>query len=632
MIIKTTCPNFQGKYFEILDYKNELTVFIWENDDFIYFPLSSLTSTSTTASTSTSAATPADKNSNSNYKIIRAPNEIKKIESFNGRIFIICRPRGIYKFVNNNSNIFASLSTTALDITTEFYKILIIKNNYLYLQDKQQKYSTELFYLNNNKNNIDSFDTTIDISNSTIDTSKLSTINTSKPSIFDTSKSKIDLSQSQKKNFSKIQNSNLPKIDISKSQNIDLSKSQGNDPSSSQLIDQSTQQIINISNLSTIDINCIKIDSNEITNNLKNIFDDNEICLITFNNLLFKLINNKTQLIFTSNYSLTDFILIKNNNNKINNLLLKTTNKKLLILITGNYIFKKIFFNYDVNNCAGFIDGNEDFINLVIGSDKIYFVTLKISTGVINYVSCINDQLNDVKIYDNKIYGLKSAGELAVIETEFKFKFEKMAGNSEDEFFELRASMCSGTTVIVDNICDLSKQLKEHNDKLLIEQDKLKRINIYAHKSKLVGVKKIWVERTSCCIFLKACFECALPRDCWIHVAVDCKGQEFFSMQIIEDGEVGAEIPLPVDYFDATADITVDLVTLVEENDPWFIVKNCVKKTSAKEKENIKGLMEKKKNFLNTKLGTLRSFRDEDKNFNKICGVKKSLRREIKDF
>ncbi|XP_053593946.1 uncharacterized protein LOC128667555 [Microplitis demolitor] len=625
MIIKTTCPNFQGKYFEILDYKNELTVFIWENDDFIYFPLSSLTSTSTsTASTSTSAAT-ANKNSNLNYQIIRAPNEIKKIKSFKGRIFVICKPRGIYKFVNNNINIFASLSSTALDVTTEFYKILIIKNNYLYLQDKQQKYSTELFYLNNNKNNIDSFDTTIDISDSNIDTSELSTINTSK---------------SQNKNFSNIQNSNLPKTDISKSQNIDkstgqkieLSKSQINDLSSSQLIDRSTQQTIDISNLSIIDINCIKIDSNEITNNLKNIFDDNEICLITFNNLLFKLINNKTQLIFTSNYSLTDFILIKNDNNKINNLLLKTTNKKLLILITGNYIFKNIFFNYDVNNCAGFIEGNEDFINLVIGSDKIYFVTLKISTGVINYVSYINENLNDVKIYDNKIIGLKSAGELAVIETEFKFKFEKMAGNSEDEFFELRASMCSGTTVIVDNICDLSKQLKDHNDKLLIEQDKLKRINIYAHKSKLVGVKKIWVERTSCCIFLKAFFECALPKDCWIFVAVDCKGQEFFSMQIIEDGEVGAEIPLPVDYFDATADITVDLVTLVEENEPWFIVKDCVKKTSAKEKEKIKGLLEKKKNFLNTKLGILRSFRDEDKNLNKICGVKKSLRREIKDF
>ncbi|KAH0555085.1 hypothetical protein KQX54_015131 [Cotesia glomerata] len=293
-----------------------------------------------------------------------------------------------------------------------------------------------------------------------------------------------------------------------------------------------------------------------------------------------------------------------------------------------NLDFKKIFFNCEINNCVGFIEENEDYINLIIGGDKIYFVTLKVSTGGVTYHSYLNEALKALRIVENKVWGLKAAGEMAEIAQEFN----KMADQDGDEFFELRSSMCSGTSVIVDNICDLSKELKVKNEKLLIEQDKLKRINIYAHKSKLLGIKKIWVERTSSFIFLKASFEGTLPRDCWIRVGVSCKEQEFFTMQKVEDGKIAAELPLPLEFFDSTAEICLDLVTLVEEDKPWFVVKDCEKKASAKEKETLRSLMEKKRNFLNTKLGVLRTGDGDEDRFKKICYVKKSLRREIPDF
>ncbi|XP_074114599.1 uncharacterized protein LOC141537488 [Cotesia typhae] len=564
MFIKTSCPNFEPDNFEILNFYNVKTVFVWKNNQFVYFPLTTLTS---------SESSPAG-----NLKLIKAPSGIKKLKSYKERVFFICEPRGIYKFViNNNIEIFRIVSSTGIEIAEEFYKNLCIKNNYLWLQNKQEKYSNELFFFNEK---------------SSIDCEFTSDVN------IDQSKSKFELSQLSG-NFSNL------------TQNFDISNSK-------------------------FDINSIKINVTEAGKNLKNLITDKDICLILNNYLLYRFIDNKTELIYTSTYNLTDFVVIKNKNNKIIYLLLKTLNKKLLILIT-DLSFKKIFFNCDINNCVGFVEENEDYINLVIGSDKIYFVTLKVSTGGVTYQSYLKEALKDLKIVEDKVWGLKAAGELAGI----PLGFNKMADQDGEEFFELRSSMCSGTLVIVDNICDLSKELKVRNEKLLIEQDKLKRINIYAHKSKLLGIKKIWVERTSSFIFLKATFDGTLPRDCWIRVGVSCKGQEFFTMQIVEEGRIAAELPLPVYFFDSTAEVSLDLVTLVEEDKPWFVVKDCEKKATAKEKETLRGLMEKKKNFLNTKLGVVRTAGakyddddddDDDDRFKKICYVKKSLRREIPDF
>lgn len=598
MFIKTSCPNFEPDNFEILDFYNVKTVFVWKNNQFVYFPLTTLTSSETS---------PAG-----NLKLIKAPSGIKKLKSYKERVFFICEPRGIYKFViNNNIETFRIVSSTGIEIAEEFYKNLCIKNNYLWLQNKQEKYSNELFFLNQQSSiDCESISDDIDQSNSR----QSIRIDKSNSKNFDKSKSKFELSQFSG-NFSNLtQNFDASNsiIDISNSR-VDISNSK-----------------IDISN-SRIDINSIKINVTEAGKNLKNLITDKDICLISNNYLLYKFIDNKTELIYTSTYKLTDFVTIRNKNNKIIYLLLKTLNKKLLILIT-NLSFKKIFFNCDINNCVGFVEENEDYINLVIGSDKIYFVTLKASTGGVTYQSYLNEALKDLKIVEDKVWGLKAAGELAGI----ALGFNKMAEQDGEEFFELRSSMCSGTSVIVDNICDLSKELKSRNEKLLIEQDKLKRINIYAHKSKLLGIKKIWVERTSSFIFLKATFDGTLPRDCWIRVGVSCKGQEFFTMQVVEDGRIAAELPLPVDFFDSTAEVSLDLVTLIEEDKPWFVVKDCEKKATAKEKENLRGLMEKKKNFLNTKLGVVRTAGADDDNdedrFKKICYVKKSLRREIPDF
>ncbi|CAD6244831.1 GSCOCG00013494001-RA-CDS [Cotesia congregata] len=552
MIIKTSCPDFEPENFEILDFYNTKTVFVWQNDQFVYFPLTTLTS---------AANLPAG-----NLKLIKAPSGIKKLKSYKERVFFICEPRGIYKFViNNNIETFRIVSSTGVEIAEEFYKNLCIKDNFLWLQNKQEKYSNELFFLNQSI-----------------------------------------------------------KIDQSNSKNIDRSKSKNFDQSNFEL--SRIDSRIDISN-SRIDINSIKINLNE-AGNLKKLITDKDICLIANNYLLYKFIDNKTELIYESTYKLTDFVVIRNKNNKIIYLLLKTSNPKLLILITENLDFKKIFFNCEINNCVGFIEENEDCINLVIGGDKIYFVTLKVSTGGVTYHSYLNKAFKALRIVEDKVWGLKAAGEMA----EVAQGFNKMADQDGDEFFELRSSMCSGTSVIVDNICDLSKELKVKNEKLLIEQDKLKRINIYAHKSKLLGIKKIWVERTSSFIFLKATFEGTLPRDCWIRVGVSCKEQEFFTMQLVEDGKIVAELPLPLDFFDSTAEVCLDLVTLVEEDQPWFVVKDCEKKATAKEKETLRSLMEKKRNLLNTKLGVLRTGDGDEDRFKKICYVKKSLRREIPDF
>ncbi|KAK0088429.1 hypothetical protein PV326_004834 [Microctonus aethiopoides] len=203
-----------------------------------------------------------------------------------------------------------------------------------------------------------------------------------------------------------------------------------------------------------------------------------------------------------------------------------------------------------------------------------------------------------------------------------------------DNFYELKSSMLMGSKVIVKNICEKSKELNVHNEKLLIEQDKLKRVNIFAHRQRMAHFPKIEVTRTAGYLFLKVMFDYSLPQNSMIFVNLTSGNQCQFSSKLIHDKETMVEMPLVPEILENTVDITLDLLTFGEENQPWCIIRNCIKKSTSRDRANIRKLLSNKKNFLRAKLNALRSIIQDGKSIDmkKVNNIRKSIRKDIVDL
>lgn len=123
MLIQTDCENFFAKDFIILNFYGENTCFAWDEDKFIHFeyPCEELTE----------------------FKVLKAPFNIKDIRGFEERVFILCYPKGIYKFKKTGE--FAILSKNGFELGSDFEEVLTVSNQTLVLNDKRTKNTKKLF-------------------------------------------------------------------------------------------------------------------------------------------------------------------------------------------------------------------------------------------------------------------------------------------------------------------------------------------------------------------------------------------------------------------------------------------------------------------------------------------------------
>lgn len=121
--IKTDSNNFIAKNFKILNFYSEDTCFAWDNEFFIHFkyPCEELTE----------------------FKVLKAPFKIKDILGFEDRVFILCYPKGVYKFKKTGE--FAVLSKTGIELGSDFDEVLTVSNHMLILSDKRTKNIKRLF-------------------------------------------------------------------------------------------------------------------------------------------------------------------------------------------------------------------------------------------------------------------------------------------------------------------------------------------------------------------------------------------------------------------------------------------------------------------------------------------------------
>lgn len=121
------------QHFIVCEFYGTETCFCWnESDKLVVFPY--------TRSSSVAR----------NVRVLLMPDPLRKIRIIDGRAFFICASQGVYKL--SRAGKFALLSKNALDMGSEFFQVLIAKNepNGVYLDDKQVKSSTLLFSITSN--------------------------------------------------------------------------------------------------------------------------------------------------------------------------------------------------------------------------------------------------------------------------------------------------------------------------------------------------------------------------------------------------------------------------------------------------------------------------------------------------
>lgn len=119
--------DFAPRDFIVCDFYGVETCFCWNANDLklLVFPYE------------------AGSSSAHNIRVFSTPAPIQQIQCFDGRVFVLCAPQGVYKLAR--SGVFALLSTSALGMGAEFYEVLVARENDIHLDNKQTKDSRLLF-------------------------------------------------------------------------------------------------------------------------------------------------------------------------------------------------------------------------------------------------------------------------------------------------------------------------------------------------------------------------------------------------------------------------------------------------------------------------------------------------------
>lgn len=114
------------RHFVVCEFYGVETCFCWNEDNkLVVFPYT------------------GDNSVAQDVQVLSSPHPVRQIRFFDGRAFFICTPQGAYKLSRTGD--FALLSKNALNMGSEYFQVIIAKNDGVYLDDKQVKSSKLLF-------------------------------------------------------------------------------------------------------------------------------------------------------------------------------------------------------------------------------------------------------------------------------------------------------------------------------------------------------------------------------------------------------------------------------------------------------------------------------------------------------
>ncbi|CAD1468896.1 unnamed protein product, partial [Heterotrigona itama] len=497
---------FLPKNFIVHTFYGERTCFCWNQNELIIFPYGN----------------------NESVEVLTAPASIKTVQCFSGRIFLICIPQGIYKLSRDRE--FAVLSKSAIGMGTVFYEVLIPRNGYLYLDNKQKMSNKLLFKLSSKEIN-------------------------------------------------------------------------------------SSQLCVHLLNMESTTEYFMKA----LTNNYSTI---ENLCIIADGQKLLTLINENVQIIHSSIYSIRDIIPVWKNSKIVALLLATTTNVIVMIHSKDNtLIFETIYLKTEIQTiCAGFSESSDDMLWIVyLYESEFYYVKKQLLVDNIHQIRVQDKNFVCLQSYDSKmILGLTQDKQLVEISIN---TIEKNLSIENDTFINLHSNMLEAATVIKEKIYTGTQELQVLNETLTTEIDKLKRINLYAHKDKVHFCPKITINYVANRLFLSANFHDVFPKSSWVVLNVKLEYQNLFCMKKVVNQETIIDIYIPENLAINFSRIAIDLITFKDKGHPWCIIRDYV----------ISDYIEKQKkkrsnhDFINSKITKLETLiRERNINMKKLSEIKKS--------
>ncbi|XP_043266271.1 uncharacterized protein LOC122405521 [Colletes gigas] len=509
----TTNDYFVPKAFILNTFYGEKTCFCWNENKLVIFPYAN--------------------NDFVHLDVLTAPASIKNIQCFEGRAFLICSPRGIYKVSKDRE--FAILSKNAIGVGTVFYEVLKPRNEYLYLDNKQKM------------------------------TSKV-----------------------------------LLQISSEESDSINLCCVYPMDTKNT------TEQFIST-----------------ITNKDSTV---KNLCIIAIGKRVLTLVNETVEIIYSSIYSIRDIIPVQTNS-KVAGLLFITSMDIIVMHSKDNKLtFETIFLGITLQAvCANFSQLSKDTLLLVYSDkSKLYYGKKRLLVDNIQRMSIQGESFICLQCYDSKtMVGLTTDKQLI----EFSIDtVERTLSTENDTLINLHSDMLKGTNLIMDKIYKGTQELHRLNQVLITEEDKLRRISLYAHGHRVQFCPKLLIHRIANRSFLSANFDDVLPKNSWIVLNLKSECQNIYCIKKVVEQETTVDMYIPEGDTVNFLQVTMDLIAFKEEAYPWCLIKNYI----APKKNTKRKTRSAKTDFVNSKIEMIESMiKERNIDMKKLSEIKKSVRRQF---
>ncbi|KOC59186.1 hypothetical protein WH47_11262 [Habropoda laboriosa] len=354
------------------------------------------------------------------------------------------------------------------------------------------------------------------------------------------------------------------------------------------------------------------------------------LCIIGDGQKLLTLINETVQIIYNSIYSIKDIIPV-GKDSKIAGLLLLTNIDVIIVMHARDnmVVFEKTCLVTQLQAvCAGFSQLSEHSLWMVYSDkSKLYYAKIHLSTNKVERIEVEDKSFVCLQYYDSKIIlGLTEKKQLVEFSTD---TVERTLSVKNDTFTNLHFNMLKCATFIMDKIYKGSEELHFFNETLITEENKLKRINLYAHKHKVRLCPKIVINRIANRLFLSASFHDVLPKNCWVVLNVKSEHRSMFCTKEIVDQETIVDIYIPENLTANFSEIAIDLIVVKDEGQPWCLIRNYVINPLFEKGKKTRKRSEKF-NFINSKIAMLESLIEKGNvDMKKLSEIKKNVRKEV---
>ncbi|XP_076759314.1 uncharacterized protein LOC143428384 [Xylocopa sonorina] len=387
----------------------------------------------------------------------------------------------------------------------------------------------------------------------------------------------------------------------------------------------STQLCIYPLNVDNIANDFLKV----LTNNDSNI---KNLCIIGDGLKLLTLVNETVQIIYSSVYTIKDIMPIQKYSKTAGLFLLTNTDVIIIMYSKDNMLsFETVCLGTQTQAvCAGFSQSSEETLWIVfLYKFTLYYAKKQLSIDDIQKIRVGGKSYLSLQFCDSKtILGLTVDKELVEISTN---TIERALSMECDTFINLHSNMLKGAMLIMDEIHRLTQELHFLNKTLIKEEDKLKRINLYAHKQRIRLSPKIMINRIANQLFLSANFQDARPKNSQIVVNVKSQYRHLLCAKKIKDQETVVDIHIPEYVTENVTEIAVDLIVFKNERNPWLLIKNYV--IDSYQEQNKRKKLKSNSDFISSKIDKLQAFITKGNvNMKELSDIKRNARRKFSDI